>query len=269
MTTTEPNGAESSTSLQTTGVAVHASPNLLQGVAQATNQLLTTGDFSTAINQALATLGQVTGVDRVYIFEIHPHPETGEPALSQRFEWARETVSAEIDNPQLQNLPYVAYGMSQYYEALLAGQSCSGLVRELSPLERQLFEPQGIVSILVVPIPVNGKVWGLIGFDDCHCERRWSNDESAVLMTMAATVGSCIAHRQTENALRQSQLRLEKIAANVPGMIFQFLQRPDGSRSVLYASSGCREVYELEPEEIQVDFQMLSELTHPDDRNAF
>ncbi|HEY9744158.1 MAG TPA: PAS domain S-box protein [Coleofasciculaceae cyanobacterium] len=269
MTTTEPNGAESSTSLQTTGVAVHASPNLLQGVAQATNQLLTTGDFSTAINQALATLGQVTGVDRVYIFEIHPHPETGEPALSQRFEWARETVSAEIDNPQLQNLPYAAYGMSQYYEALLAGQSCSGLVRELSPLERQLFEPQGIVSILVVPIPVNGKVWGLIGFDDCHCERRWSNDESAVLMTMAATVGSCIAHRQTENALRQSQLRLEKIAANVPGMIFQFLQRPDGSRSVLYASSGCREVYELEPEEIQVDFQMLSELTHPDDRNAF
>ncbi|MCA1994305.1 MAG: GAF domain-containing protein, partial [Coleofasciculus sp. S288] len=269
MTTAEPNKVEPLTGEQTAGVAVHSSPNLLHGVAQATNQLLRTDDLATAINQALTTLGQVMGVDRVYIFEIHSHPDTVEPAMSQRFEWARETVTAEIDNPRLQNLCFAACGMSHWYEALLAGNYCSGLVRDLAPLERQLLEPQGILSILVVPIPVNGKLWGFIGFDDCHCDRKWSKDESAVLMTMAATIGVCIAQRQTEDALRQSQLRLEKIAANVPGMIFQFLQRPDGSRSVLYASSGCRELYELEPEDIKADVQVLFDLTHPEDRAAF
>lgn len=62
---------------------------------------------------------------------------------------------------------------------------------------------------------------------------------------------------------------LDKIAANLPGMIFQFLQRRDGSQSVIYASSGCRDVYELEPEVIQADFQVLRKQIHPGDVSGF
>ena len=62
---------------------------------------------------------------------------------------------------------------------------------------------------------------------------------------------------------------LEKIAANLPGMIFQFLQQQDGSQFVVYASSGCREIYELEPEVVQTDFQILRKLIHPQDKKAF
>ncbi len=243
--------------------------SLLSCNFQAINQLLTANDYVAAINQTLGILGQITGVDRVYIFEIHPHPETTELALSQRFEWARDTVTAEIDNPLLQNLPYSATSMSGLHNALESGQSCSGIVNELSTVEREILEPQGIVSILVVPILINGKLWGLLGFDDCHNQRYWSKDESEMLMTMATTIASCIAHRQTEAALKQSQLRIEQIATKVPGIIFQFLQRSDGSRSLLYASSGCRELYELEPSEMQANFQILADLTHPDDRAAF
>ncbi|GAX42333.1 multi-sensor signal transduction histidine kinase [Tolypothrix sp. NIES-4075] len=61
---------------------------------------------------------------------------------------------------------------------------------------------------------------------------------------------------------------LEKIAANLPGMIFQFLQQRDGSQFVVYASSGCREMFELEPE-VQTDFQILRKLIHPQDAIAF
>lgn len=62
---------------------------------------------------------------------------------------------------------------------------------------------------------------------------------------------------------------LDKIAANLPGMIFQFLQRQNGSQSVIYASSGCRDVYELEPEVIQADFQVLRKQIHPEDVRGF
>ncbi|MDZ7961842.1 MAG: PAS domain S-box protein [Aulosira sp. DedQUE10] len=61
---------------------------------------------------------------------------------------------------------------------------------------------------------------------------------------------------------------LEKIAANLPGMIFQVLQRRDGSELVMYVSSGCRELYELEPEVIQADLQVIHNLVHPQDVNA-
>ena len=62
---------------------------------------------------------------------------------------------------------------------------------------------------------------------------------------------------------------LERIAANLPGMIFQVLQQQDGSRFVLYVSSGCRDLYELEPEVIQADPEVLHKLIHPQDRTAF
>lgn len=62
---------------------------------------------------------------------------------------------------------------------------------------------------------------------------------------------------------------LERIAANLPGMIFQFLKRQDGSICLLYASSGCRELFELEPQVLQADFQALNKLIYPQDVQAF
>jgi PAS domain S-box-containing protein len=249
--------------------ATHACPGLLQGVAEATHQLLTNPDFATAINQSLATLGRVTGVDRVYIFEVHFHPETGEPAASQRFEWARESITPQIDNPDFQNQIFATAGLMQWYEALSAGQLISGLTREFGIAERQLLESQQIRSILIVPILIRGKLWGLIGFDDCHLEHRWSKDEEAVLLMMAANLGGLITRQQTEIALRLSESRLQRIAANLPGMIYQFLRRPDGSESVLFASSGCRELFEVEPAETQANFSQLKALIHSDDRQAY
>ncbi|MBD2776071.1 PAS domain S-box protein [Iningainema sp. BLCCT55] len=53
-------------------------------------------------------------------------------------------------------------------------------------------------------------------------------------------------------------------------MIFQFLQRQDGSHSLLYASSGSRELYELEPEVVQRDFsEGIYKFIHPQDRKSF
>ncbi|MCL6751708.1 PAS domain S-box protein [Nostoc sp. CCCryo 231-06] len=62
---------------------------------------------------------------------------------------------------------------------------------------------------------------------------------------------------------------LETIAANLSGMIFQILQRQDGSIFIPYISSGCEYLYELEPEAVQKDFRVLYKLIHPQDIKAF
>jgi len=85
---------------------------------------------------------------------------------------------------------------------------------------------------------------------------------------MAANLGGLIARQQTEAALRWSESRFQKMAANIPGMIFQFLRRPDSSESVLFASSGW-ELFEVEPAETQANFSQLKALIHPDDRQAY
>ncbi|MDZ8188189.1 MAG: PAS domain S-box protein [Nostoc sp. ChiSLP02] len=62
---------------------------------------------------------------------------------------------------------------------------------------------------------------------------------------------------------------LSKIAVNLPGVIFQVLQQQDASVSVVYVSSGCKNLYEIEPEVIEANFRVLYELIHPQDIKAF
>ena len=78
-----------------------------------------------------------------------------------------------------------------------------------------------------------------------------------------------IERKQTEVLLKNSEARFRKLAANVPGMIYQYVMRPDGTHYFAYVSSGCRELYELEPEDIQKNINCLINLIHEDDKLSF
>jgi signal transduction histidine kinase/FixJ family two-component response regulator len=182
---------------------------LLRGIAMALNCLLTRLDYSTAINEALAIIGQAAEVDRVYIFENHPHPQTGEKACSRRFEWARETVQPQIDNPLLQNYPWKTFGLTHWYEVLAMGDSINGPISDFPAAEPEIFELQNIQSLLIVPILIGDHFWGFIGFDDCHLERYWSKHEESTLLALAASIGGTLKRQQAEEALRQRTIELQ------------------------------------------------------------
>lgn len=73
----------------------------------------------------------------------------------------------------------------------------------------------------------------------------------------------------TESALRESEARIQKLAANLPGMLYEFELRPDGSMCFPYVSSGCYELYEMTPEQIQGDVNSIVNIVHPDDSASF
>jgi len=74
--------------------------------------------------------------------------------------------------------------------------------------------------------------------------------------------------KQIEKALLQRielRDRLAKVAATVPGMIYSFRMRPDGSTCMPYASTALDEIYGLRPEEVVHDAAPVLSLIHPDD----
>jgi two-component system NtrC family sensor kinase len=75
--------------------------------------------------------------------------------------------------------------------------------------------------------------------------------------------------QQAEEALRKSEAKFQQMAANVPGMIYQFLLTTDGLMSFPFVSSGCRDIYELESEQIQQNAAQIIEGIHPEDRQSF
>ncbi|MBW4442706.1 MAG: PAS domain S-box protein [Plectolyngbya sp. WJT66-NPBG17] len=71
--------------------------------------------------------------------------------------------------------------------------------------------------------------------------------------------------KQAETALRESEVRFQAIARNVPGMIYRYVPRADGSDVFTYVSSGSRELLELEPTDVLQDSSCIWKLFHPDD----
>jgi predicted ATPase/signal transduction histidine kinase/GAF domain-containing protein len=68
--------------------------------------------------------------------------------------------------------------------------------------------------------------------------------------------------------LQASEIRFQNLANNIPGMVYQFRLAADGSTSTPYVSSGCLELYGLEPELVMSGMHSLYTMNHPDDQAA-
>lgn len=71
--------------------------------------------------------------------------------------------------------------------------------------------------------------------------------------------------KKAEVALRQSHQQLLELTANIPGVVFQYQLRPDGSRNFPFISSTVEELYGLTPDAIYADPERLFRLVHPAD----
>ena len=90
--------------------------------------------------------------------------------------------------------------------------------------------------------------------------REITNQQLRDLQSLALQVASQLELRRLNQSLSSSQTqlqeihdRLNQIAAQVPGVVYQFELRPDGSSCFPYASDGIREIYRVSPEEVRDD----------------
>ncbi len=78
-----------------------------------------------------------------------------------------------------------------------------------------------------------------------------------------------VADRQREEqALRTSEARYARLAATVPGVLYEFARYPDGSARFTYLSPRCSEVFEVDCQEILDDMGVFWNMVHPEDRRA-
>ncbi len=191
---------------------------ILKAVSFSSEQLLIGTDWRETISSILAELGRAAEASRVYIFERLITPPQEPDMISQKYEWVAPGIEPQIDNPMLQNIPETS--VPRWVELFARGQMIRGLVRDFPKEERALLEPQGIISILVMPIMVYGSWWGFIGFDECTGERLWTSAEIETLHIAANNLGAVIQRQQQEEALRQSEARQHALLSAIPDLMF-------------------------------------------------
>jgi len=186
---------------------------LLKGIADSGKVLLTEKDFDQALLQCVSILGQAAHADRAYIFVNSTELLTGEHLLSQKVEWTKDSVTPQIDNPDLQNLRY-SNGFDRWYEVMSRGENISGRVKDFPASEIPLLESQEIKAILVMPIITGGHFWGFIGFDNCTNESIYSENEISLLSASAISIAGSIERNLTNEELVAARQKAE-IANNL------------------------------------------------------
>jgi len=78
-----------------------------------------------------------------------------------------------------------------------------------------------------------------------------------------------VERQKAEQASQDALDRLQKIASQVPGLVFQFQLFPDGSSRIPYANEAIRSLYRVSPEEVSEDAAKVLAALHPDDLENF
>ncbi|WP_435627336.1 EAL domain-containing protein [Candidatus Ferrigenium straubiae] len=74
--------------------------------------------------------------------------------------------------------------------------------------------------------------------------------------------------KRVETAQQEALHRLQLISSQVPGLVYQFCLRPDGSYCLPFASNAIREIFRLAPDEVRNDASKIFIAIHPDDRDG-
>lgn len=178
---------------------------IMAAVAFLSRRLMTENDWRAAMQEALERLGRATDVSRVYFFENRTRPD-GVVATYQQNEWTTPGVKPEIDNPALQGFAWRENGFDRWEAVLGKGEVVHGLVGAFPASEQDFLRSQSIQALIIVPIMVRGRWWGLIGFDECAREREWSLAEMDALKAAAGVVAAAIQRSEAEAALRDQHL---------------------------------------------------------------
>jgi PAS domain S-box-containing protein len=76
-----------------------------------------------------------------------------------------------------------------------------------------------------------------------------------------------ILHAAEQKLIQSLELRLQDLAENIPGIIFQWYQRTNGDSGLYYVSPRCQELYGIDQEAFQQNWRIFP--IHPEDSMQF
>ncbi len=167
-----------------------------------------------SINKMLKKIGELTNLDRVYIF-IHDY---NHGITTNTHEWCAEGIKPEIDNLQATPFEYFPDFLEKHNKGEHIYIPRIVDMPEDHPM-RSILESQDICSLLLLPMLHQGCNIGFVGFDSVRKEKIFSEDEISLLKVLALMISNIEEWRKAQEELRNSEERFQKMLALIPDMI--------------------------------------------------
>ena len=162
-------------------------------------------EFESSLLSCMGMISEAVDVDRVYIWR--NHTVDGKLYCTQLYEWS-ENVEPQQSKAHTINISY-GENLPGWEEKLSTGQYVNGIVREMDANIQAQLLPQGIVSILIVPVFLRDQFWGFVGLDDCRRERIFTNDEETILRSGSLLIAYAMLRNDLTLGIRATATELE------------------------------------------------------------
>lgn len=172
-------------------------------VSEASSWLLEPNVSMGTVTRVVEHVASAMRVDKAHVFH-HQQTSDGGARVFLDFLWSKESGTQEIDESMIESREWGPV-FTRWRAEFEANRPIYGLSRDLPPLEAAPLIEQGILSMVVVPVCVDGELWGTIGFDDIEHERQWSETEVNILLSLASNIGAAIKRERLTNALVLSE----------------------------------------------------------------
>ncbi|HKO89108.1 MAG TPA: EAL domain-containing protein [Burkholderiales bacterium] len=161
-------------------------------------------DFSTALHDIASVALRTLGLDRISFWRLHAERDVLECELSLRADHQADPLNTPRQlNAAAQMGRFASIAGHQIIDASTARGNAA-----LEPVMRDYMQPLGILSMLDLPVWLEGRVIGKIGFEVRQEERRWAPED----IDFAAGICTLLALAQEADQRRDAEAKLRRLA---------------------------------------------------------
>jgi PAS domain S-box-containing protein len=197
------------------------------------------------INGSLQKLGRFVDADRAYIFDYDLKNSTA----TNTFEWCESGIEPEIHNLQSVPMEYIPDWVEIHLQNIPLVINDVNSLPVAAPGEtnlRSILEPQGIKSLITIPIFAGDQLDGFVGFDSVKASRDYAGEETKLLVLFAQML---VNVKDKQKAQRKLLLQEEKYRNIIANMNLGFLE-VDVDDYIVNANASFCEMSGFELEEL-------------------
>lgn len=159
------------------------------------------------VQESLREMAEFVNADRAYIFDY----DFVKNVCNNTFEWCREGISAEIDNLQEVPLDFIPNWMSLHRKGEAFYMPDIYLLPNNGPYSvRGLLEPQGVKSLITLPMKLNNELVGFVGFDSVRNFHSYSEKERDLLVVFSQMLVNITERKRQSEALIRAKNEAEE-----------------------------------------------------------
>jgi two-component sensor histidine kinase len=163
------------------------------------------------IETAIRRIGEFTGVDRSYVFQISDDGAT----MDNTFEWCAPGIEPHIDRLSALPVACFEYSLTRMRRGRVFHVPWVCDLPDEAAAEREEFEREGIQTLITVPMTAAGAMIGFLGFDAVRRPKIWSQDDIRLLKLVGEVLASAVekmrAGKRLRESLREKEILLREI----------------------------------------------------------